>query len=96
MEIVDQWEVAGLGLSPLAVPTLELAREVVGLLAEIAQADGIRIERVDATQRVGHGVARVRASGGADRGGRGRIAQHTTVDEVHDVEGGTVDVVVDA
>ncbi len=61
MELIDQRELTGLGLVPLAVPALQLARDVVLLLPEVAEPDGIGVHRMDPGEGVGDGVPSVAA-----------------------------------
>ena len=96
MDLVDQRQLAGLRLLPLAVPALELPLDVVLLLAEVAEADGVGVDGVDLGHRVGDGVAGVAARLGADRRGGGLVAEHEPVDEGHHVERRAVHLVVGA
>ena len=87
VDLVDHGQLAGLRLLPLAVPALELALDVALRAAEVAEADGVGVDGVDAGQHVGDLVA---------RRGRGRstssvcaavgVADHEALDEAHDVE----------
>ena len=78
------------------MPALQLPRDVALGLAQLAQSDGGRVDRMDASQRLGDRHA------GA---GPGRLAhllrarlvsQHEAVDVLHDVEGRAVHRVVGA
>ena len=97
VHLVDGGELAGLLGVPLAVPALELAGDVALVLAEIVEADGLQIDRVDGRHRVDQRLARMPASGGGeDRFGADPVAQHVAVDEAHHVERGVVDRLVGA
>ena len=86
MHLVDLRQVAGLRLLELAVPALQLARDVPLLLAEVAEADRVGVHRVDAGKGVGDGQPGVATGLPRDRVGGLGVAQDLPVDELHDVE----------
>src|SRR3546814_14145765 len=67
VDLADAGQVARLRLLELAEPALQLAGDVALLLAQVAEADCIGVDGVDASQRVGDREARVAAGGGLDR-----------------------------
>ena len=97
VDLVDDRQLAGLRLLPLAVPALELALDVALLAAEVAEADGVGVDGVDAGQHVGD-LARPRAAPGVGVSACAAVgvADHEAVDEAHDVERRAVDRLVGA
>ena len=50
--MIDSWDVPGLLVVPLPVPTLQLTGDVPLVLAEVGQITGLEIDRMNG----GHGV----------------------------------------
>ena len=93
VDLVDERELAGLRLLPLAVPALQLARDVALVAAEVAEADGVEVDGVDVAPGCRRATRpRVRRGVGVERASRrGRVANDVAVDEVHHVERRAVD-----
>ena len=95
MDLVDERQLAGPRTLPLALPAVQLAGDVVLLLAELGEADRVGVDVVDRHQgvddAVADGVALVLLEVGLDLGA---VAQDRAGDELHHVEGGAVDLVV--
>jgi len=90
VDVLDHRELARLRLLPLAVPALELAGEVLLAAAEVAEAHGVDVHRVDAGQHVHD-----RAAGGGpllvgEAASEVTVADHLPLHEVHHVEGRAV------
>ena len=91
VDLVEQRQLARLGLRELGVPALQLAGDVALLAAERAEPDGVRVDGVEPAHHVdevvgGRATGRRRVRLGVlDRG------QHGAVDEVHQVERRPVD-----
>ena len=87
VDLLDPGKVVRLRLLVLAVPTAELATDVVVLLREIAESDGVDVDRVQCHVRVHDALARVsprrlveRVQCGAD------VVEHDALDVLHHVE----------
>ena len=57
MDLVDQRQLAGVLLLPLALPAVQLAGDVVLFFAQLAEADPVGIDLVDRDQGVDHPLA---------------------------------------
>ena len=92
---VDRGQLARLRLLPLALPAVQLTGDVVLLAAEVAEPGGVGVDRVDRGQGVGDALADRPPVSLVGEGLRLRqAAQDRTLDELHHVEGRTVDSVV--
>ncbi len=92
MNLLHERDLAGLGALPLTLPAPELTLDVVLLLAELTEPDGVRIDGVDGDERVHDAHADRATVALVGKGiGVGALTQDRTLDEVHDVERCAVD-----
>jgi hypothetical protein len=84
-------DVVGVALRPAA----DLAGEIVARLAEVAEADGLRVDAVEPGERVAHGVEMGPARVAGDIG-EGAVPDDPALDAVHHVEPGADDGLVGA
>ena len=97
VDLLDERDLARLRALPLPLPALQLAPDVVLLLAELAEPDLVGDRAVDLDQRVDDPLADRAAVGLVREGlGVGTLAQDRPLDEVHHVEGRAVDGLVGA
>ena len=95
MNRFDDRQLAGLRLLPLPGPALQLALDVAVVAAEVTEAGGARIDRVDLDHGLDQSFAEPLPLGGiGEQGGLFRCADHRTLDELHHVERGPGDGVV--
>ncbi len=92
-DLVDIRQVLGLRGAVLLGPARQLAGEIVAGPAEIAEADGRRIDHVQGGERRVHRVIDRRALLVGDLGDR-RVPDDPAIDEFHHVEGGADDALV--
>ncbi len=86
VDLVHHGELARLAVLPLRVPALELALDVALGAAQVAQADGHRVDGVDAGQDLGELAPGVRPRLGGQAPGRLGVAGDEPLHEAHDVE----------
>ena len=80
-------DLAGLRLLPLRVPPLQLPLDVALFAAEIAEADRVDVDVVDASRGRRRGLPRASALLGVERVAHGaRVTEDVPVDEFHHVE----------
>ena len=94
-ELFEFRNVLGLGGAVLLGPAIDLPRKIIAGLAEIAEADRLRIEQMQLGQRLdlaGENLAAIVRRLARQRG----IPQHPALFHRHDVEGGTDHAVVGA
>ena len=91
MDVLHRGKLAGLRLLPLLRPAAKLSRDVVGLLAEFAEADLVGIKRVKGSEHLDDVIAEHFSLGHGYLGGEFLVVKHRSFDEVHDIERSPVD-----
>ncbi len=94
--LVDGRQLPGLAVFPLGAPALHLAGDVALAFGQVAEADGIDVDGVEVGEHIEEVLGGNRAEGLGQQGSPIHTIENHPVDEGHDVERCSVDLLVGA